>query len=43
MKQVLLNMLQTLETQTGFIAQIAADVAALKIVLCSLDDAQQSC
>jgi hypothetical protein len=37
MKQVLLNMLQTLETQTTFLALIAADVAALKIVLCSLD------
>ena len=30
-------MLQTLETQTTFLALIAVDVAALKIVLCSLD------
>lgn len=37
MKQVLLNMLQTLETQTTFIAQIAADVAALKMAFCLLD------
>ena len=34
-------MLQALETQTSFVAQMAADVAALKIVLCSLDGRAQ--
>jgi len=37
MKQALMGLFQALETQTTFVAQIAADVAALKLVLFSLD------
>ena len=42
MKQILINILQTLETQTNFLGQLAADVAALKMALFELDARAQS-
>jgi hypothetical protein len=38
MTQILLIMLQTLESQTKFIAQLAGDVVALKNTVYSLDE-----
>ena len=37
MNQALMAMLQAFESQITFATQLAADVAALKVVVCSLD------
>ena len=41
MKEILTSILQTLETQTIFLGQLAADVAALKMAFFALDTRAQ--